>query len=170
MTSRNTESNESCRSAGMSVKSRVADHASVGALARLLAPTAPAQSGVGSHASRVRLFLSVKLSLSHGFIRCHVQEAVSMGDATTFAVQHAQGTLAIRTVLSCCHVDTPVLESVGNPAQISVLLATRRIQHLKCSLVQRTKRMPDLSSLSTAATCFMLSLSTLGSKRLQKRM
>ena len=53
-------SNESCRSAGTSVKSRVADHVSVGTPARLLALIALVQSAVESHASRVRLVLCLE--------------------------------------------------------------------------------------------------------------
>ena len=56
------ESNETCRSAGTSVKSRVADHVSVGILARLLAPIATAQNAAESHASHAR-FVSV--------LKCH---------------------------------------------------------------------------------------------------
>ena len=54
------ESNESCRSAGTSVKSRVVDHVSVGTPARLLALIALVQSAVESHASRVRLVLCLE--------------------------------------------------------------------------------------------------------------
>ena len=137
-----------------------------GTPARLLALIALAQSAVESHASRARLFLCLELSLTHGFTRCHVQKAVSMGDAATFAVWLAQETLAMRTVHFCCLVDTPALESVGSPAQIGVPFATRRIQHSRCSLVQRTKMTQGLSSLSTVVTWFMPSPSTPGSTRL----
>ena len=89
---------------------------------------------------------------SHFVIRCPAQEAVNMGDATTFAARLAQETPAMRTVPSCCLADTHASDSVGSLVQINVPFATQRILISRCFLVPRMRRVQGLSTLLTVAT------------------